>query len=218
MTRRIIAIAFIFACTTVAWLVLGATIFNRTRGSDQHLRGRVGSTWGTTQAQQAPVAYIERIETRAVETSGQPASARRRAPLEPQAPDTVDVTRTGPVRVRVPLPLERTRANVAFVLDHRQKGLLWYSTYGVSFDGTFQFRNTTTSDSVSFEFPLPAAQALYDDLRVTLNGAPVAYKPRGQALVAAGRVPEGDTATLAVSYRSRGLNDWRYVLGDDVAA
>jgi hypothetical protein len=218
MTKRIVAIAFIFVCTSVAWLVLGATIFNRTRGSDQHLRGRVGSTWGTSQAQQAPVAYIERIETRALETSGQPASARRRAPLYPQAPEAVTTTRTGPVRVRVLLPLERTRANVVFVLDHRQKGLLWYSTYGVSFDGTFQFRNTTTSDSVSFEFPLPAAQAMYDDLRVTLNGAPVAYKPRGQALVAAARIQQGDTATLAVAYRSRGLNDWRYVLGDDVAA
>jgi hypothetical protein len=218
MAKRIAAIAFIFFCTSVAWVILGSTIFTRTRGSDQHLRGRVGSTWGTSQAQVAPVAYTERIETRAVESPDQPLTTRRHAPLEPQAPDQAGSTKAGPVRLRVPLPLERTRANVAFLLDHRQKGLLWYSTYAVSFDGAFQFRNTTTSDSVSFEFPLPAAQAIYDDLRVTLNDAPVTYQPRGQALVATARIGQGDTATLAVAYRSRGLNDWRYVLGDDVAA
>jgi len=95
---------------------------------------------------------------------------------------------------------------------------MWYSTYAVSFDGTFRFKNTTLSDSVSFEFPLPAAQAVYDDLRVTLNGAPTGYETRGQAIVTAARVPRGDSATLAVAYRSRGLNEWRYFLGTEVAA
>jgi hypothetical protein len=212
MAKRILAIAFIFVCTSVAWVVLGATIFNRTQGSDQRLRGRVGSTWGTIQAQRAPVAYIERIETRVVEAPD------RRVPPGTTTPATRSSDRTETVRTRVPLDLEQTRAIVAFDLDHRRKGLLWYSTYAVSFDGTFRFRNTTSSDSVSFEFPLPAAQAIYDDLRVMLNGAPAAYEPRGQAIVTTARVPIGDTATLAVAYRSQGLDEWRYALGDQVAA
>lgn len=212
MAKRIFAIAFIFACTSIAWLVLGATIFSRTRGSDQHLRGRVGSTWGTSQAQQAPVAYTGKIETRVVE------SPDRRGPPERQGGSTISRDRTETVRTRVPLALEQTRAVVAFDLDYRRKGLLWYSTYTVSFDGTFRFRNTTASDSVSFEFPLPAAQAIYDDLRVTLNGAPTAYETRGQAIATTARVPSGDSATLAVAYRSQGLDEWRYVLGTDVAA
>jgi len=212
MTKRIFAIAFIFICTSIAWLVLGATIFNRTQSSDQRLRGRVGSTWGTSQAQQAPVAYTEKIETRVAE-----APVPRRSPPGTQPTSTVSTDRSETVRVRVLLPLEQTRAAVAFDLDHRRKGLLWYSTYAVSFDGTFRFRNTTASDSVSFEFPLPAAQAIYDGLRVTLNGAPAAYETRGQAVVTTARVPRGDTATLAVAYKSQGSNDWRYVLGNDVA-
>lgn len=212
MAKRIFAIAFIFACTSIAWLVLGATIFSRTQSSDQHLRGRVGSTWGTSQAQQAPVAYTEKTETRVVE------SPDPGGPHERQRASTISRDRTETVHTRVPLALEQTRATVAFALDHRRKGLLWYSTYAVSFDGTFRFRNTTASDSVSFEFPLPAAQAIYDDLRVTLNGAPTAYETRGQAIVMIGRVPRGDSATLAVAYRSQGLDQWRYVLGTDVAA
>ena len=41
MLKRIIAIAFIFACASAAWMILGATIFSRTYDSDQNLEGRV---------------------------------------------------------------------------------------------------------------------------------------------------------------------------------
>ena len=220
MVKRIVAIAFIFICTSIAWLILGSTIFSRTRGSDQHLRDRVGSTWGTSQAQPAPVAYTERTETRVVGGADQsiPLPVRRRAPLEPQPAATSTASRTETVRIRVPLPLDQTRAAVSFLLDYRQKGLLWYSTYAVSFDGAFKFRNTTPSDSVVFEFPLPAAQAVYDGLRVTLNGAPAAYEIKDQALLTTAQLGTGDSATLSVAYKSQGLNDWRYVLGRDVAS
>lgn len=222
MVKRIVAIAFIFICTSVAWLILGSTIFQRTQGSDQHLRDRVGSTWGTSQAQQAPAAYTERIETRTVAGSDQsvPVPVRRRGASEPQPATTTTSTpsRTETVRVRVPLSLDQTRAAVSFLLDYRQKGLLWYSTYAVSFNGAFKFTNTTPSDSVVFEFPLPAAQAVYDGLQVTLNGAPAAYEIKHQAILTTARIPNGDSATLSVAYKSQGLNDWRYVLGQDVAS
>lgn len=125
--------------------------------------------------------------------------------------------RTETVRTRIPLSLDQTRAGVVINLEHRRKGLLWYSTYKVGFDGAYRFRNTTSSDSVSFEFPLPASQAVYDDLRVTLNGAPTPYDTRGQAIVATARLARGDSATLGVTYRSQGLDEWRYALGSDVA-
>jgi hypothetical protein len=217
MVKRIIAIAFIFVCTSIAWLVLGASIFGRTEGSEQHLRGRVDSTWGASQAQQAPAAYTERIETRTVDGSSQPVPPRRPAPLQPQPSETVSSSRTETVRIRVPLPLDHTRVLVDFVLDHRQKGLLWYSTYAVSFNGAFGFRNTTSSDSVSFEFPLPAAQAMYDGLRVTLNGVPAAYEIRNQSILTSARLAHGDSATLAVAYKSQGLDEWRYVFGSNVS-
>ena len=214
MTRRIFAIAFIFAVTTGAWLLLGATIFERTHSSDRSLRGRVGSTWGTAQAQQAPTAFIERLEERVVEAPRQPPP-----PASDGTRPTTNTTdpRSETVRVRVPLSLDQTRANVAFDLDHRQKGLLWYSTYAVSFAGTFRFRNTTGSEAVTLEFRLPASQAIYDALQVTVDGKPTAYATRDQAIVAPARVPLGGTITLGVSYRSQGLDQWRYVLGADVA-
>ena len=222
MGRRIFAIAFIFICASIAWVILGSNIFMRTRGSDQHLRTRVGSTWGTNQAQRAPVAFTERIETRTVNAADRiapsiPERDRQRGPSTTMVAPAPFRDQTETVRTRVPLSLEQTRAAVDFDLDHRRKGLLWYSTYAVKFDGRFRFRNTTASDDVVIEFPLPAAQASYDDLRVSLNGAPVAYQTRDQAIVVNTVVPTGDSVALAVSYNSRGLSDWRYVFANDVA-
>ncbi|HEX6251946.1 MAG TPA: hypothetical protein VFZ56_10980, partial [Gemmatimonadaceae bacterium] len=210
MTKRIIAIAFIFIVTSAAWLALGATIFARTQQSQRQLTGRVSSTWGSSQAQPAPRAY----------TLGPVVAAE----IDP-TPRAVDVRPAPPMRdvssatrQRNLLLLEQTRARADIRLDHRRKGLLWYSTYAVAFDGSFRFRNTTPSDSVVFEFPLPASQAIYDDIRVLLNGAPIEYEPRGQSLVTTARLERGQTATFAVGYRSHGLDEWRYVLGSDVSA
>lgn len=221
MTRRLLAIAFIYLCTSVAWLILGATIFQRTSASNNQLRGVVGSTWGTRQAQRAPVAFIE--ET----VQGAPVAQQpvRRTPPRMTGPVTAstDVVAAPPApgaqatTVRTPLLLEQTRADVTFDLEHRQKGLLWYSTYNVAFQGAYRFRNTTTRDSVTIEFPLPASQAVYDDLRVAIDGRPVRYEPSGQSLLVDAAVPVGDVVQLAVSYRSQGLEEWRYALGNDVA-
>lgn len=200
MVKRLFAIAFIFVCTAIGWMALGATIFERSRASDAGLRDRVSSTWGAPQEQRAPSAFIERTETRVV-----------RDP--PRDPAQAATERTETVRVRIEQPLVQTRASVAFDLEHRQKGLMWYATYTVAFDGSFAFRNDSRTDSVQFEFRLPAAAAVYDDLRVTLNGAPVRYEMRDQAIALAARLPRGDTATLGVAYRSQGLDQWRYVLG-----
>lgn len=55
MTRRLFPLAFIFVCTTVAWIILGATTELRTNTQDENLRGRVGRLWGTEQRQSPPI-------------------------------------------------------------------------------------------------------------------------------------------------------------------
>ena len=53
MFKRIAAIIGIFACTCVAWMILGTSIFFRTENLGPVLSSRVGSTWGTDQEQRA---------------------------------------------------------------------------------------------------------------------------------------------------------------------
>ena len=62
MLRHVAALVFIFVCTTIAWMILGSTIMYRTQGSDEQLRGRVGSTWGTQQEQAPPTATYTQTE------------------------------------------------------------------------------------------------------------------------------------------------------------
>ena len=42
-----------------------------------------------------------------------------------------------------PLPLVRSDVQANLTLRHRQKGLLWFPTYGVDFGGRYEFLNDT---------------------------------------------------------------------------
>src|SRR5438105_11461531 len=56
MIRRILALILIFGCTSIAWLILGATIFSRTDDVDRRLHEQVASVWGSPQEQTPPTA------------------------------------------------------------------------------------------------------------------------------------------------------------------
>lgn len=200
MISHIRALIFIFFCSTVAWAVLGTTIFYRTYSYDSSLKDQVVSIWGAPHVQKPPSAST--------------AKAAFRQEQSTEAGKTV--VRTVQDRTVTELPLEASRIDVDLDLEHRQKGLLWYSTYKVGFSGEYEFRNTSSEELVTFTFHFPTAQAIYDDLVFTVDGEPIAMKNEKSSVVGAARIPAGKTAALAVKYRSQGLESWRYFFGDDV--
>lgn len=202
MTRHIVAIAFIFVCTSIAWAILGATIFSRTYSSDLISADQVASTWGAPQQQIPPSASFSRIVRRREETTE----------------NGKKIVKTIDDVVTTSLALESSKIDVLLDLEHRQKGLLWYSTYRVSFTGTYGFRNPSDQEeNVHFDLNFPASQAIYDDLRFEVNGAPVPINNKENVASGTAKVPAGQTALLTVGYRSQGLNEWRYGFGQDVA-
>lgn len=202
MFKRIAAIVFIFGCTAVAWVILGASIFERTNSADKNLRGQVESIWGTPHTQAAPTAKGAELVTKVTKVTE----------------DGKRVTREATIREELPFVLERTRAQVALDLEHRQKGLLWYSTYRVAFHGDYTFRNPTSRNlDTVFAWKLPAAQAIYDDLLVLVDGTPTEFTQTGGTVTAESKVPAGKSVRLTVGYRSQGLDTWRYDFGDDVS-
>ncbi|HXZ26919.1 MAG TPA: hypothetical protein VEG08_02850, partial [Terriglobales bacterium] len=204
MGKRIAAIVFIFACTTVAWMILGGTILTRTYNFDDQLKEKVASTWGSKQVQGAPTASYDKL-------------VEKRVQIVNVSKDTQGASAVTQETVAVPLPLESSRLDVGFDLQHRQKGLLWYSTYKVGFSGAYTFRNTSDKEqSVRFALALPTTQANYDDLKVTIDGQKVTPANSQGFLSAWATVPAGKTATFAVSYRSQGLESWTYRFGDEV--
>src|ERR1700720_3184876 len=198
MIKRIAAIVFIFLCTAVAWAILGATIFQRTYSSDSSSESRVASTWGAPQNQSPPAAsYDEMVSKKEVSSE----NGRK-------------IERVTQEKITTALPLESSHLNVDLNLEHRQKGLLWYSTYKVGFDGAYSFRNTSNKDqNVTFTLSFPTAQAIYDDLVFTVDDVPVALKNEKNSASGTARVAAGKTANLKVGYKSQGLNDWHYSFG-----
>lgn len=202
MLRQIVALAFIFVCTTIAWVILGATIFSRTYGSNEQLQGHVASTWGTAQEQSPPTATYTVAENTSSTT----------------VENSKIVVHNDKVWRQVPLALEASRIHVNLHLDPRQKGLLWYSTYAVEFAGDYTFRNNTTqARTVDFRLKFPAQKALYDNLQMKVNDQPIALVTDDQGTVGQATVPPGAAALLHVAYGSRGLDSWRYQLGNGIA-
>ena len=203
MIKRIAAITFIFLCTAVAWAILGATIFQRTYDLGDKSADRVASTWGAPQNQIPPAAfYSEQVPKKETKTE-----------------NGLKVETVTQQTVTTQLPLESSHINVALNLEHRQKGLLWYSTYKVGFDGSYVFKNTSDKEqTVTFALNFPTAQAIYDDLVFTVDGVPLNLKNEKSSTSGAALVAAGKTVDLKVGYKSQGLNDWRYSLGSVAAA
>jgi len=202
LLRQILALAFIFVCTTIAWVILGSTIFSRTYGSNEQLQGHVASTWGGKQQQEPPTACYTVTETKSSTT----------------VENGKLVEHNDRVQRHIPLPLEVSRIHVNFRLDPRQKGLLWYSTYAVEFTGDYTFHNNSDQEqNVAFRLKFPSEKALYDGLEMRINDEPVTLTTDAQGTVGHAIVPPGAEANLHVAYRSQGLDSWRYQLGDGIA-
>ncbi|HEY2919736.1 MAG TPA: inner membrane CreD family protein [Candidatus Binatia bacterium] len=201
MSRQIAAIVVIFICAAVAWSILGTTIFTRTYSFDEALKGRVASIWGAPHVQKPPTATTTKEMVRKVEASE----------------NGKTVIRTEKDYIVKPLTLEGSKLTVGLDLEHRQKGLLWYSTYKVAFAGNYLLRNTTDEETVDVVVTLPTTQASYDEVVFTIDGDAVPFVNEKSSLRGTVRIARGHTAVLVVRYRSQGLDSWRYQFGDEVA-
>ncbi len=200
MVQRIAAIGFIFLSISVGWLILGQTIHLRTMRQDDKLKDAVGQLWGTAQTQQTPQIYrLDRV-TR-IEASSEGESIAR----------TADEKRF--------LSLASSRIEVDLSLEHRRKGLLWYSTYHVTFAATYTVSNPTDQSlTLYFDLKLPANRAVYDDFTLSVDSRRISDVPiLAGHLVQPVDLSPGQSLPVHVSYRSQGLDQWRYSFGRDVS-
>jgi len=199
--RRLVAVALIFVGTSIAWSVLGSSLLARTGQFDSRLEHEVQLLWGGQHRQVAPDAWILRpvVETETVESKDEKGSVVRREVQKPALRS-------------IPAALESTRAAVDLDLEHRQKGLLWYATYTVAFQGTYTFRNPDNEPrQLQVRFPLPAQDALFDNFVFTLDGRPASLgHDVSKEIVASVQTPASGVVTMTVQYRSRGLGNWSY--------
>jgi len=206
------AIAAIYLLCFCAWMVLGGTIHERTHESDSSLKDEVSAQWGTPQVQLSPqleLAWDEDVE-------------QKETVVDPVTQQTRVVTRTSTVERKRPVLLDRSKVDVGFRLDHRRKGLLWYSTYAVDFRGDYAYVHQDERDArliITYSFPSP--QALYDGFRFDIDGKVdpqlvPSDEAGGKVVRQVVPVRRGSEVPFTIAYRSQGLDWWRYSFGSDV--
>ncbi len=201
MAKRIAAIIFIFLCTSLAWVILGSTIMVRTDNFNRRLKGRIAASWGDVQVQYQPWATYSRPVKKVVEriVEGKKIEERTLQDIEHC------------------IPLNGSNVKAAINLEHRKKGLLWYSTYIVDFSGDYIFVNSSNREElITFHFKFPAEHAIYDDFYILLDGKPVDVKPgTNLAEVRLPMLPK-QTIRYEVGYHSQGIDLWSYRFGSEV--
>jgi inner membrane protein involved in colicin E2 resistance len=201
MVRRLLAIGFIFAGATVAWMILGATIFSRTYEMEGPSKAKVSSSWGTSQKQTSPTVAFDTVTSHKELVTEHTKLVER----------TVNTTET------TYLPLDSSKINVAFSVEHRQKGLLWYTLYKVNFDGTYGYTNNSAKERrLRFRLTFPAESAIYDDLIFTVDGQPLTMTSAENAMQGEANIPAGKNIAVRLAYRSQGQDTWHYSFGQDV--
>jgi inner membrane protein involved in colicin E2 resistance len=202
MLKRIAAIVLILGGTSIAWVILGTTIFARTYSVGSTLSDRVVSTWGAPEQQSPPVIAYQWQDVKIVETEEKGKKATRVEKLDRNTA----------------VPIDGSRIQAEFHIDYRQKGLLWFSTYVVNFSGLYDFRNPADADEdFVFRLPLPAKEAVYDNIELSLDDKPMVLELNGSEASARARIPAKTKGVLRTAYRSRGLDSWRYKLGKEVS-
>ncbi len=115
------------------------------------------------------------------------------------------------------LELASSDINVDLSLDQRRKGLMWYDTYSVTFEGKYQVANTLqvpVTATVTFSFP--SDNAIYDDFELRIGDQQIT--PKGVTSSVPGTLPlaPGESSEIYVTYKSRGLDRWVYRFADRI--
>ncbi len=196
---RIVAIAFIFMGASLAWVILGASVSSRTDASLRELHEQVAGLWGSELNQYAPTLTIQETETY-YETDDKGKRTRKtRLVYTQMVPDSSEV-------------------KVSLKSDIRRKGLLWYRTYAVEFDADYTVTHECTREPyLVATFRFPSSRAMYDDFQFAVNakefsGGSYDYNEIKNSIA----LPPGETGTVHVHYKSRGLDDWTYRFGDGI--
>ena len=204
MVKRIVAIGFVYLVAVAGWIFLAGTITYRTDSQDQTLKREVGELYGTPLEQRAPWAKL---------------SVDRKTNLEVIDPRTHirSVQQTTAVD-EFDVPIVKNDLRARLELDQRQKGLLWYSTYRLSFAGTYVFENPQEKrGELAVNFVFPAAGAQYDDFKFEIDGSSIPFSSGKNGLIAARIACEPKSRhEMVITYATRGLDRFTYHFGDGI--
>jgi hypothetical protein len=188
---RLIGIILIFFAITIAWAILGTSIIARTNSGYDELNRQVEGLWGSEHYQKAPTVTLK----------------------------TIQKVGNKDTEVLTPVELESSNIVVDLKLQHRRKGLLWYATYDVDFDGAYTFKNPLDQRAqATVVFVFPASASIYDAFEFLVNDVPVTPNESNgyEGISSVLDVPPGGEVPIHIAYKSRGLDRWHYSFSDGI--
>jgi len=203
MAKRIGALAFIFVFTSIAWIILGGVTTTRTNEQDIKLKTAVSQLWGTAQQQYAPYVYYQTKEEKKVTTY---TNNEKIVEIKVETTDH-------------PINIAGSDVAVDLKLEHRKKGLLWYSTYRVKYRARYLIGNGLDQDrEIFFEYYFPTSQGVYDNFSFAVDGIKAKeIKPEAGKVRYALNIGFGQTRQVEIAYESQGMDEWWYIFGSDVS-
>lgn len=134
------------------------------------------------------------------------------APIMQAAPElTIKVPGTDRTRLVAP---SRNRIEVDIDLEQRRKGLLWYPTYTVDFHGRYEVVNDANiAQDIRLFFALPSERATYENVALVIGERTERLDTLvGYRFYRIIPLAPGEREIVEVSYRTRGLQSWTYLL------
>ena len=134
--------------------------------------------------------------------------------LVQQAPKvTVKVPGTGRIRVITPT---QNLIETDIDLEQRRKGLIWYPTYKVNFNGRYEIRNDARiAQDIRFNFILPSKDATYENVVLKIGEQVEKLNTAtGHGFRRIIPLEPGASIMLEVRYKTRGVGRWTYQLNN----
>ncbi len=204
MIKHIIAIGLIFICTTIGWFVLGATVMVRSDVQEPALKNAVGKLWGTKMVQKPPSFYTVKMVEKQVEKTNE------------NGKKYID---TYYEEIKKFIPIQSSEVNVNLDLEHRKKGLFWYSTYIVNYLSAYEIVNDSDSAlDIQVEFEFPKSDGIYDNFTYTINDSNIKnVSPINGVLIHKIKIFPKERKLVKIAYNSQGMDEWWYHLGDGIS-
>lgn len=197
------AVALVWLGCAFAWVVLGATLVHRSGETSSELTTEVDKLWGPPLSQSPPTATYQQSERVREKVATVDAQGRNMEQWVER-----DVVRT------MTLPLVSSNLQAKLQLRHRQKGLLWFATYGVDFSGAYEVVNDTAAPrEVETRFPLEAGGSVFDGFGIEdAKGAPRSFRVVENQARFSATLPPGEKLAFRVHYRARGRSSFHYAV------
>ncbi len=137
-------------------------------------------------------------------------------PLVQNAPSFM-VQIPGSEHVRWLMP-SKNNIKVKIETDYRKKGLIWYSTYACSFDGSYTITNTEdVTQKIRLHFDFPAKGATYENFGILIDNKPLLVPVNtGEGIGKIMELAPGASTEFRVTYKTRGLDAWQYQLDQNM--